>query len=100
MGLRREYYTYITASRSKALYIGMTNNLERRMMEHKHGKGARFTRQYNVNRLVWYETFRRPQEAIAREKQLKGWRRDRKIALIEAVNPSWEDLAAIDPTGR
>jgi len=97
MGLHRSYYTYIVASRSKVLYTGMTNNLERRIMEHEHGKGSRFTKRYNVNRLVWYETFRRPQEAVAREKELKGWIRARKIALIEAVNPSWEDLANVDP---
>jgi putative endonuclease len=97
MGLPRKYYTYIVASRSRVLYIGMTNNLERRMREHKHGKGAQFTKRYNVHRLVWYETFRRPQEAVAREKELKGWLRERKIALIESVNPSWEDLSAIDP---
>ena len=97
MGLPRKYYTYIAASRSRVLYTGMTNNLERRMMEHKHGKGAQFTKRYNVNRLVWYETFRRPQEAIAREKELKGWLRERKIALIESVNPSWDDLSAVDP---
>jgi putative endonuclease len=90
----RQYYTYIMASRSQVLYIGMTNDLERRVWEHKHGNVPGFTKQYRVTRLVYYEAYGRPIHAIEREKQLKGWRREKKIALIEAENPRWLDLSA------
>lgn len=94
MPQRNKYYTYIMASRSRVLYVGMTNNLERRVYEHKTGCTDGFTKRYNVSRLVWYEAFDRPQDAIAREKQLKGWRRSKKVALIESANPEWRDWAA------
>ena len=71
----------------------MTNNLERRMREHKSGEFEGFAREYHCNRLVYWEGFDDVLKAISREKQLKGWRRSKKIALIESVNPRWQDLA-------
>jgi len=88
------YFTYIAASKSRTLYIGVTNGLIRRMYEHKHKLVPGFTAQYNCNRLVWFERFQYIDNAIRREKQLKGWLRSRKIALIEQSNPTWEDLSA------
>jgi len=87
------YYTYIVCSRSGTLYIGMTNSIYRRAMEHKRGEIEGFASKYHCDRLVYYEKFDDVHKAIGREKQLKGWRRARKIALIESVNPRWEDLA-------
>lgn len=87
------YYVYIMASKSFTLYVGMTNNLERRVREHKEQRFAGFTSRYNINRLVWYETTTDVRSAIAREKQLKGWRRERKIELISITNPEWRDLS-------
>jgi putative endonuclease len=84
---------YILASHSGTLYIGVTNNLERRVFEHKQHVVPGFTRQYGVDRLVYFERFVDIHDAIAREKQLKGWRRAKKIALFEQVNPSWVDLS-------
>jgi len=88
----RTLYVYILASRRGTLYIGVTNNLGRRMYEHKHGLVPGFTNKYKVNRLVYFEEFNRADDAIAREKQLKGWSRRRKVALIESLNPRLEDL--------
>jgi putative endonuclease len=91
---KRSYYVYILANRAGVLYVGVTNDLERRIAEHRSGLVAGFTRQYNVTRLVHSEEFGEVEDAIAREKQIKGWRRSRKLALIEGSNPRWEDLAA------
>lgn len=88
----RRYYTYIMASRSRVLYVGMTNNLPRRVREHKQKEGNSFTAQYNITRLVWYRTFPRPQDAVAAEKKIKGWVRRKKVAMIEEENPEWNDL--------
>jgi len=88
----RRYYTYMMASRSRVLYVGMTNNLARRVREHKRQEADSFTARYNVTRLVWYHAFPRPQDAIAAEKKLKGQSRADKVALIEEQNPNWEDL--------
>lgn len=88
----KEYYTYIMASYSKTLYVGMTNNLLRRVYEHKHKTNQGFTSRYNINKLVYFETFADVRDAIAREKQIKGWLRIKKVNLIESVNPNWEDL--------
>jgi len=88
------FYVYIMASKSRVLYIGITNNLWRRVWEHKNGLCSGFTRDYKIHRLVYFERYQYVRNAIYREKQLKGWLRRRKIALIEAVNPTWEDLAA------
>ena len=87
------YYVYILASRAKTLYIGVTNNLERRVWEHKTGMLQGFTKKYNVNRLVYYETSEDIQAAIQREKQLKGWLRIKKLALVESINPEWDDIS-------
>jgi len=89
----KHYYVYILASLSGTLYIGITDNLERRMVEHKESLIPGFTKQYDVNRLVYLEVYTDVRNAIRREKQLKGWRREKKIALIRITNPSWKDLA-------
>ena len=90
----RQYHVYILASkRNGTLYIGVTNNLERRVYEHKHGSLPGFTKRYQVHRLVYVETTNSIQDAIKREKQLKLWGRAWKLALIEKSNPTWEDLS-------
>ena len=98
------YCAYIVASRSHTLYIGVTGNLLKRVFEHKQRKHEGFSAKYNCNRLVWFERFVSPGGAIAREKQLKGWIRVKKIALIEKANPAWSDLSegwyVVDPTVR
>jgi len=76
------------------LYTGVTRDLARRLREHKAGENDGFTKRYRVQRLVFFESFRDARAAIAREKQLKLWRRDKKVMLIEEQNPTWEDLAA------
>jgi putative endonuclease len=88
-----EYWTYIVASLTGTLYIGVTNNIERRMFEHTSGMIEGFASKYRCNHLVYFEGFDDIRNAIDREKQLKGWRRSKKIALIESKNPRWEDLA-------
>jgi putative endonuclease len=88
------YHVYFLASRRYGtIYIGVTNNLGKRIAEHRAGKGSKFVREYGVLRLVYVESFERPDEAIAREKQLKKWNRDWKIRLIETDNPEWRDLS-------
>ncbi len=89
----RTYYVYIMASRTCTLYVGVTNNLERRVFEHKQNLVRGFTRRYGIRRLVYYEAYGEVLEAIAREKQIKGWRRARKVDLIESANPRWQDLS-------
>jgi putative endonuclease len=89
----KNYYVYIMANRSRTLDTGVTNNLERRVYEHKNRVIPGFTSRYNITRLVYYEVFSDIRDAIAREKQIKGWLRAKKIALIEAVNPQWDDLS-------
>ena len=87
------YYVYILASRKHGtLYIGVTNNVSTRLEQHRSGRGSEFVKKYSVHRLVHVETFPSPQEAIAREKQLKNWHRDWKTRLIEEDNPDWRDL--------
>jgi putative endonuclease len=90
----RAYYVYIMASRSRVLYTGVTNDLTRRVHEHKFSLIPGFTSMYRVTRLVHFEEFTDVRDAIAREKQIKGWVRARKIRLIEEHNPAWEDRAA------
>jgi putative endonuclease len=88
------YYIYILASIKRVLYIGITSNFEQRLAAHRaHAYPRSFTAQYNVTRLVYYEEYTRVQDAITREKQLKGWRRSKKVALIEGMNPEWRDLS-------
>ena len=89
-----QYYVYILASFRGALYTGVTNNLERRLHEHKHGLGGRFTRKYKVSKLVYFEATGDVYSAITREKEIKGWRRAKKVGIIEAMNPYWQDLAS------
>ena len=89
-----QYYVYILASRSKRLYVGMTSDLERRVSEHKTKIIPGFTSQYNIDRLVWYESTTSAIDAAERERQLKRWRREKKVWLIEMDNADWEDLAA------
>ena len=89
----RCYCVYIMASRSRVLYAGVTNDIVRRMDEHKRGLIPGFTRKYHVTRLVYFERFTEVRAAIAREKEIKGWVRARKIRLIEEHNSTWEDLA-------
>ena len=81
------------ANKSRTLYIGMTNNLERRVYEHKNKLIEGFTKKYNITKLVYFEVFNEAAEAISREKQLKNWHRDWKINLIESINKNWEDLS-------
>ncbi len=90
----KTYYVYIMASASRALYIGVTNNIQRRSIEHWQGRVPGFSAKYRTRELVYVESFGQVHAAIAREKQLKGWVRARKIALIESQNPKWRDLAA------
>jgi putative endonuclease len=89
----RHFYVYIMTNRSKTLYTGVTNNLERRVAEHKSGTGSRFAAKYRVDRLAYYECFSYVRNAIAREKQIKGLLRIKKIALIVSMNPAWRDLS-------
>jgi putative endonuclease len=89
----RRYYVYIMASKSRCLYTGITNNLYRRALEHKSGEIEGFTKRYKIHRLVYYEVFRDVGNAIAREKEIKGWDRAKRVALIERDNFTWEDLA-------
>jgi len=90
----KEFYVYIMTNGSRTLYTGVTNDLERRVYEHKHELVPGFTQKYNITLLVYYEATPDIRSAIAREKQIKGWLRSKKIALIESVNPEWQDLSA------
>jgi putative endonuclease len=90
----KTYCVYLLASKSRRLYIGVTNNLERRLYEHKTKQLDGFTRKYNIDRLVYFEQTTDVLSAIAREKQIKNWNRSKKISLIESANPAWEDLSA------
>jgi putative endonuclease len=89
----KRYYVYIMASKGRVLYVGVTGFLMARMLQHKVGEVDGFTKRYRVNRLVYYEPFQYVTRAIARETEIKKWRREKKVELIEAVNPTWEDLA-------
>jgi putative endonuclease len=89
----KKYWVYIVASRTGTLYIGMTNNLYVRVAQHKSGAVEGFSSKYKCDRLVYWESFDDVLKAIDREKQLKGWRRAKKIGLIEFKNPRWADLA-------
>ena len=87
------YYVYMLTNASRVvLYIGVTSDLEGRLFEHRSSETPGFTRKYRVNRLVYYEDYPDPSSAIAREKQLKGWTRAKKNALVEKMNPRWHDL--------
>jgi putative endonuclease len=88
-----QYYVYIMTNRSKTLYTGVTNDLIRRVYEHKNKMVEGFTKKYNITKLVFFEETIDVQAAIEREKQIKGWLRTKKIALIESKNPGWVDLS-------
>lgn len=89
----KRYYVYILSSLSGTLYTGVTNSIRRRLIEHRAGQEPSFTARYEVNRLVYYEVFEYVGNAIRREKQIKGWRRARKVELIKSLNPGWRDLS-------
>lgn len=89
----KTYYVYILASRSRTLYVGVSNNIRRRVWEHKQGEVEGFTRRYNIDTLVYFEVFGDIYAAIAREKQIKRWRREKKVQLIGRENPDWHDLS-------
>jgi putative endonuclease len=93
MSRQRSYYVYIMASRSRVLYVGVTGFLMARVLRHRTGEGGVFTQRYQVHRLVYFASFRNVGDAIARETEIKKWRREKKVALIEERNPTWEDLA-------
>jgi len=90
---QRTYYVYIMSSKSRVLYVGVTGFLMPRVLRHRSGEGGDFTRRYQVHRLVYFQSFHNVGDAIARETALKKWRREKKVALIEERNPTWEDLA-------
>jgi len=92
-----QFWVYILSSRSRTLYIGMTNSLRKRIMEHRKQTPGTFTARYQITRLVYCEQFQYGNNAIAREKELKKWTRAQKIALIEAANPTWEELMPDEP---
>jgi putative endonuclease len=101
----RAYYVYVlTSVNRKVMYVGVTNNLENRVAQHRSGEGGAFTRRYRVHTLVHAEEYQYVEDAIAREKEIKAWRRSKKDSLVEATNPSWADLletpVVIDPSLR
>lgn len=89
----KQFFVYILANSTKMTYIGITNNIERRVFEHKKGLIEGYTKKYNISKLVYLETGSDINMAIKREKQLKGWIRAKKVNLIESVNPNWDDLS-------
>jgi putative endonuclease len=94
----KSYFVYILAGESAVLYTGITSDLETRVVQHKRKILGGFTKRYNVGRLVFYEVYGDVRAAIAREKEIKAWRREKKVALIQSFNPRWEGLA--DERGR
>ena len=91
----KQYFVYMVTNKGRTtLYIGITNSLMRRVFQHRQGEIPGFSKRYNTNRLVYYEQFNDVRDAIAREKQLKGWSRRKKEALINSMNPKWTDLGA------
>ena len=91
--MERQYYVYILTNKSHTLYTGVTSDLERRVYDHKKKLVPGFTSKYNITQLVYFDETQDIQAAISREKQIKGWLRRKKIALIESVNPEWKDLS-------
>jgi len=89
----KQYFVYVMASFSRRTYVGITNNLERRVWQHKNGTYDGHTSKYNKNRLVYFEDFQWVNDAIAREKQIKGWTQRKKLDLVESMNPDWHDLS-------
>ena len=93
MPVNKTYYIYIMTNQSRTLYVGLTNNILRRVLEHKTGLIEGFTHRYNIDTLVYVESFGDVDSAIAREKQIKNWRREKKLRLINQENPDWRDLS-------
>jgi putative endonuclease len=91
--MKATYYVYMMSNRSGTLYVGMTNDIERRVHEHKYERIDGFTKRYKTTRLVYYEDYPDAWSAIEREKQVKSWRRSKKVELIQEMNPTWKDLA-------
>ena len=89
----RDYCVYIMTDEFRTLYIGFTGDLTVRVQQHKQKAKEGFTKRYGLTKLAYYESFGEPERAIGREKELKGWKRERKIALVRSVNPQWKDLA-------
>ena len=92
--MSKTYYVYMLTNRTGSIYVGVTNDLARRLWEHRSGLVPGFTQRYNMDRLIYYEAFDRVEHAIDREKQIKRWRREKKLNLIATVNPDWRDLGA------
>jgi putative endonuclease len=93
-GRLKTYYLYMMTNKARTvLYVGITNGLTKRVVQHREKKAAGFTARYNCNRLVYFESFSDVGNAITREKEIKGWRREKKNALVESLNPTWDDLA-------
>jgi putative endonuclease len=92
-----KYFVYIMASKSRTLYVGVTSDLETRLIQHQCKLIPGFTKKYNISRLVWFDDFDDIDQAIEGEKKIKGWRRSKKIALIESKNPQWLGLAELPP---
>ena len=95
MDEQRLYYVYIMASRTHVLYIGITGDIEARANQHREHRNKGFSDDYNCERLVFFERFGDPGTAIKRETQLKKWRREKKLALIQKQNPTWQDLSEV-----
>lgn len=89
----KTFYVYIMGSKSGTLYIGLTSDIKKRVYEHKNHLIAGFTDKYNIDRLLYIETMSEPTSAINREKQIKAWRREKKVELIDSLNPEWNDLS-------
>lgn len=89
----KQYYVYIMTNKSRTLYVGVANNLQTRIYEHKNRLLEGFTKKYNIKMLAYFEIFNDIKLAIAREKQIKGWLRRKKVALVESVNPNWKNLS-------
>ena len=89
----KQYYVYIMTNRSGTLYVGVINNIKKRVYQHKSKLVEGFTKKYNIDRLIYYETFSDVLSAITREKSIKGWLRSKKIELINSMNPDWKDLS-------
>jgi putative endonuclease len=92
-GRQHNYWVYLMASKTGVLYVGMTNDLQRQVWEHKSKEIPGFTADYNANRLVWFEEFRAARDAIETEKRIKGWARAKKVKLIAEKNSNWIDFA-------
>jgi putative endonuclease len=91
--MTKTYYVYILTNRTGTLYVGVTNDLARRLWEHRSGLVSGFTEQYKLDRLIYFEVFDQADQASEREKQIKRWRREKKVSLIANINPDWRDLS-------